>query len=153
MKFLLILLVMTHTHAQRMTLTELEMKMTDGIGCEENEHFSLNPSKAICCEDDSSDNPAMRLAPNVCLEPLMTIQKSAPSPRCICNKGFDLKSQSKITVKQLIVNIQERDADLVSVKPKKQGIGASNKLMQIDKKNMLWLKMELLSLLMFALEL
>ena len=66
MKFLLILLVMTHTHVQRMTLTELEMKMTDGIGCAENEHFSMDPFKAICCEDESSENPAMQLAPNVC---------------------------------------------------------------------------------------
>ena len=98
MKFLVILLIMTHTHAQRMTLTELQMKITDGIGCAENEHFSMDPSKAICCEDESSENPAMQLAPNVCLEPLMMSHKIVPSPRCICNKGFDLKSQSKITV-------------------------------------------------------
>lgn len=57
--------------------------------------------------------------------------KQALSPRCICNKGFDLKSQNKILFKQLI----------------------AIELMQIDKKNMLWLKMELVSLLMFALEL
>ena len=69
-------------------------------------------------------------APNVCSEPLMRT-KQALSPRCICNKGFDLKSQNKILFKQLI----------------------AIELMQIDKKNMLWLKMELVSLLMFALEL
>ena len=100
MKFLMILLVMIRTHAQHLSLTELEMRMTDGIGCAENEHFSLDPRKAICCENDPSDNLAMQLAPNVCLEPLMTSHKRSPSPRCICNKGFDLKCESKITVKR-----------------------------------------------------
>ena len=110
------------THAQRMTLTDLEMKMTDGIGCAENEHFSLDPRKAICCEDDSSDNPAMQLAPNVCLEPLMKSTRSAPSPRCICNKGFDLKSESTITVYCKYIR-EERGSS--QCEARKQGVEAS----------------------------
>ena len=77
MKFLMISLVMIRTHAQRLSLTEFEMKMTNGIGCAENEHFSLDPRKAICCEDNPSDNPAMQLAPNVCLEPLAFVTKAS----------------------------------------------------------------------------
>ena len=85
-KLILISLVMRHTYARR-NLTGLMMTMTGGVGCDENEHFSLHPKNAICCEEDLEINSDKRLAPNVCWEP--RIIKST-RPGCMCNKGFDL---------------------------------------------------------------
>ena len=97
MKIILVALVMTYTHAQHRNLTELIMRVTGGVGCDENEHFSFHSQNAICCEEDSEDNPNERLAPNVCWEPRMTKINIAG---CSCNKGFDLINRG---IKQLIV--------------------------------------------------
>ena len=79
------------TQAQQSDLDKLMMKMTHGMGCAENEHFSFYSRKAYCCLDDSENDPALRLAPNVCLEEPIHADKRTPSPRCSCKKGFDLK--------------------------------------------------------------
>ena len=79
---------MRHTHAQQRNLTKLMMTITGGVGCDENENFSLHPKNAICCEEDLEINPHNRLAPNVCWEPQIA---RINRPGCMCNKGFDLK--------------------------------------------------------------
>ena len=95
-KLLLMSLVMTQ--AQQSNLDKLMMKMTHGMGCAENEHFSFYSKKAYCCLDDSENDPALRLAPNVCLEGPMLGDKRTPIPRCTCNKGFDLKFVNANTI-------------------------------------------------------
>ena len=89
MQLILIALIITSTHAQQKNLTELMVNMTDGVGCDENEHFGSYPLNAYCCNEDLEDFSIKRLAPNVCWKP--RILKNAERPRCMCNKGFDLK--------------------------------------------------------------
>ena len=82
-------------------LTELMMDMTNGVGCGENEHFSRYKRDVFCCQDESvirrelegaSDySKVRRLAPNVCSYGPKKTDKGAPTPRCICNEGLDLK--------------------------------------------------------------
>ena len=91
-KIILIALIMTYTQAQYRNLTGLMTNMTRGVVCGENEHVGQYPKNAFCCNEkleDLEDNTYKRLAPNVCWKP--RILKNAGRPRCMCNKGFDLK--------------------------------------------------------------
>ena len=111
----LILMSLVITQAEHYNMTELMMKMTNGTGCAENEHFSFDSSYSICCHDDSEDDPMtrfdLRVAPNVCLKSMLT-DRRRPRPSCRCDKVFDLKNMiylryldvkpGRLTVQKLI---------------------------------------------------
>lgn len=75
-------------------LTQLMMDMTNGVGCAENEHFSLSPQNAFCCEMDRRDLrdkyakvKKLPLSKNVCIPGPKSGNKMAPIPGCMCNEG------------------------------------------------------------------
>ena len=83
-------------------LTELMMDMTDGVGCAENEHFSLSPQNAFCCEMDRRDLRVkyakvkkLSSAPNVCKSGPNSGNKMSPIPGCMCNEGLELNVRTK----------------------------------------------------------
>ena len=88
--------------------------MMNSTHCAKNEHFTF-PRKIFCCDVDAEiqenadkdgnivikgndeiyDDEIVRLlAPNVCLSVGENGDRMTPAPKCVCNEGFDFKSDS-----------------------------------------------------------
>ena len=94
-----------------------ENGLMNSTQCAENEHFTV-PRNVFCCDihevllqnadkdgnivlkgnDEMYDDEIVRLlAPNVCLSVGTYGHRMTPAPKCVCNEGFDFKSDSQFS--------------------------------------------------------